>query len=80
VRIGLHTGNIFKTEEDFLGMAVVVAARITGQARGGEILVSSACREYTERLGRWSFGHSADLSLKGIAKAQRVYTLDWVED
>jgi class 3 adenylate cyclase len=80
VRIGLHTGNIFETEEDFLGMAVVIAARITGQARGGEILVSSACREYTERLGLWSFGRPTDLSLKGIAKAQRVYRLEWVDD
>lgn len=80
VRIGLHTGNIFETQEDFLGLAVVVAARITGRARGGEILVSSACRDYTEGMGRWRFGAPTDLSLKGIAKAQRVYPLEWVDD
>ena len=79
VRVGLHTGNIFQAEEDFLGRAVVVAARITGRARGGEILVSSASRSYTSHLGRWSYGEPRELSLKGLAQAERVYPLDWSE-
>lgn len=77
IRIGAHTGNIFETEQDFLGIAVVIAARITGHARGGEILISAAVREYTERLGRWRYGQPSDLSLKGIPEAQRVYPLVW---
>ena len=31
VRVGLHTGNIFQAEYDFLGRAIVLAARITGR-------------------------------------------------
>jgi class 3 adenylate cyclase len=77
VRVGMHTGNIFQTEEDFLGKAVVLAARITGQARGGEILVSAASREYTHHVGRWTYGHTQELRLKGLARAERVYSLDW---
>ena len=77
VRIGVHTGNMFELEGDFLGRAVVLAARITGRARGGEVLVSAASREYTERLGCWDFGPPTLLSLKGLANAERVYALDW---
>lgn len=77
VRIGMHTGNIFATDEDFLGRSVILAARITGRARGGEILVSDACRGYTEKLGRWRFGQPTELQLKGLASTERVYPLQW---
>jgi class 3 adenylate cyclase len=77
VRIGVHTGNMFELEGDFLGRSVVLAARITGRARGGEVLVSGASKQYTERLGRWDFGRPTLLSLKGLADAECVYSLDW---
>ena len=63
VRIGLHTGNVFREQDDFLGRTVIVAARITGRARGGEVLVSQAVKEYTERAGRWDFGPPSNLGL-----------------
>jgi class 3 adenylate cyclase len=78
VRIGMHTGNVLKTEEeDYLGRAVVLAARITGRARGGEILVSQTLRDYTEHIGGWRYGRPAELSLKGLSRAERVHPLDW---
>jgi class 3 adenylate cyclase len=77
VRIGLHTGNIFQAEHDFLGRAVVLAARITGRARGDEILVSSACRDYTQRVGRWQYGTAIEFNPKGLASPERIYSLDW---
>jgi class 3 adenylate cyclase len=77
VRVGMHTGNIFQLDDDFLGKAVVLAARITGRARGGEILVSAACRRYTRRVARWRYGRAMELRLKGLASAERVYPLDW---
>jgi class 3 adenylate cyclase len=77
VRVGLHTGNMFQLEDDFLGKAVVLAACITGHARGGEILVSADCREYTRRVGRWRYGAAMELRLKGLASSERVYRLDW---
>ena len=77
VRVGVHTGNILRLGNDFLGKAVVLAARITGQARGGEVLVSAASKKYTDCLGRWHYGSATSLSLKGLTDAQRVYSLDW---
>jgi class 3 adenylate cyclase len=78
VRIGMHTGNVLRTDEDYLGRAVVLAARITGRARGGEILVSQACREYTEHVGGWRYGRPAELTLKGLTRIERVHPLEWV--
>ena len=77
VRVGMHTGSVFEAEQDFLGKAVVLAARITGCARGGEVLVSAASREYTERVGRWRYGEPRDLTLKGLATIERAYPLVW---
>ena len=77
VRVGVHTGNVFQEQDDFLGKSVVLAARITGCARGGEVLVSAACRDYTEHLGLWRFGPCSELTLKGLATLQRVYSVDW---
>jgi class 3 adenylate cyclase len=77
VRVGVHTGNVFAADEDFLGRAVVLAARITAHARGGEILISAASHEYTRRTGRWRYGPGEDLRLKGIEKIERVCALDW---
>jgi class 3 adenylate cyclase len=80
VRVGVHTGNIFQLEDDFLGKAVVLAARITGHARGGEILVSSDCREYTRRARDWRYGPAMELELKGLSSVARVYRLDWATE
>jgi class 3 adenylate cyclase len=77
VRIGLHTGNVFQLEDDFFGRAVIMAARITGRAGGGQILVSAASKEYTEHLGLWTYSAPRSLHLKGLAAAQCVYSLDW---
>ncbi len=77
VRIGMHTGNVFHERDDFLGKTVVLAARITGAANGGEILASGTVKDYTERLGRWRFGAPVDLSLKGLRGTQRVHLVFW---
>jgi class 3 adenylate cyclase len=77
VRIGLHTGNVFQERDDFLGKSVVVAARITGKARGGEVLVSGTLKEYTEHVTDWRFGPPSDLSLKGLNAPQRVHPVYW---
>jgi class 3 adenylate cyclase len=77
VRIGLHTGNIFQEQDDFLGRTVVVAARITGRARGGEVLVSATSKDYTEHLGQWRFGPPFEFRAKGLSSPQRVHVVDW---
>jgi class 3 adenylate cyclase len=45
IRAGVHTGECELIGDDIGGIAVHIAARIMGQAAGGEILVSSAVRD-----------------------------------
>jgi class 3 adenylate cyclase len=45
VRIGIHSGYPTLTDENYIGMAVHTAARISAVAHGGQILVSSETRE-----------------------------------
>lgn len=77
VRIGLHTGNVFQADDDFLGKDVIMAARITGCARGGEVLVSEALKRYTERVGRWRFGPPLEVRLKGLSSSERLHSVYW---
>ncbi len=73
VRIGLHTGEAIKEEADFYGKNVVLAARIAGQARGGEILASGVVKQLTESGGDISFEDEREVQLAGLAGSHRIY-------
>jgi len=73
LRIGLHTGEAIKEETDFYGKNVVLAARITDQAQGGEILASSVVKQLTESSGDVRFEDERELELNGLAGKHTVY-------
>ena len=77
VRIGLHTGEMIKEGDDFFGKHVNLAARIAGQAVGGEILVSSLLRELTASGGDIDFGDGGEVELKGLTGTHRLYAVNW---
>jgi class 3 adenylate cyclase len=77
VRMGLHTGEVVKEGEDFFGRNVILASRIAGQARGGEILVSGLLKELTESGGDIRFGEGIEAELKGLTGLHRVYAVVW---
>jgi class 3 adenylate cyclase/ketosteroid isomerase-like protein len=77
VRIGLHTGEVLKDADDFFGKHVILASRIAGEARGGEILVSSLFKELTESVGDVAFSEPRTVELKGLAGTHRVHELLW---
>ncbi|MEE8370145.1 MAG: adenylate/guanylate cyclase domain-containing protein, partial [Dehalococcoidia bacterium] len=82
VRIGLHTGEAIKEanpdgQADFYGKNVILAARIAGQAQGGEILVSSLLKELTESGGDIAFGEGREVELKGLVGQHRVFEVGW---
>ena len=78
VRIGLHTGEAIKEGDDFFGKHVNLAARVAGQAQGGEILVSSLLKELTESAGEFAFGDERKVELKGLAGKHSVFQVAWV--
>jgi class 3 adenylate cyclase len=77
VRMGLHTGEAIRERDDFFGRNVVLAARIAGLARGGEILVSSPLKELADDDGAISFGAPRELELKGLSGTHRVHAVEW---
>ena len=80
VRMGLHTGEVLKEADDFFGKHVIIAARISAAAEGGQILVSSLLRDLTESGGGLDFGDEREVELKGLPGLSRVYQVFWKSD
>jgi class 3 adenylate cyclase len=77
VHLGLHTGEAVRQGDDFLGRTVIMASRITAEARAGEILVSSLIHELAESSGEFYFGEPRRAELKGITAPQVLYPVAW---
>jgi class 3 adenylate cyclase len=77
VRAGLHAGEPVREGDDFYGKSVVLASRIAGQARGGEILVSSLLKELAESAGDIAFGEPRVAELKGFAVPHTMFPVVW---
>jgi class 3 adenylate cyclase len=76
VRMGMHVGEVIAEGGDFFGRSVILAARIAAQARGGEVLISSALRDSCPD-GGVATDDGRELELKGLTGAHRVYSVDW---
>ena len=79
VRIGLHTGEVIRQGDDFLGRVVIVAARIAAQCRGGEIVVSDLVKRLVDSAGDLDFDEGREVALKGLREPQRIHVLRWEE-
>jgi class 3 adenylate cyclase len=77
VRIGMHTGEAIRSADDFLGGAVILAARIAQEASGGEILVSSVLKQLCDLSGEFDFGDGREVALKGLSDKRWVYPVVW---
>jgi adenylate cyclase len=77
IRVGVHTGEVIAEDGDIFGKHVMLAARVGGQATGGEILVSSLVREIAAARGDLAFGEPRSVALKGIEGEHLVYPLLW---
>jgi adenylate cyclase len=72
LRLGAHTGTALYREADYVGATVNTAARIAGQATGGQFLVSEAMRSEIGGLGleTRSLG---ERRLKGFSKPFELF-------
>jgi adenylate cyclase len=75
LRIGLHSGFVIGSAGEPLGRNVVLASRIAGQARGGETLVSSAFKQYTETDPTLVFEDRGEHHFKGLHGEHAIYSL-----
>lgn len=72
IRIGLHAGECERAGPALRGMAVHIGARISADARAGEILVSSTVRDLVAGSGI-AFEDAGRRELKGIPEAWQLY-------
>lgn len=73
VRIGIHTGELERTgASEVQGIAVHLAARVSAEADGGEVLVSSTTRDAVAGSGL-RFEDKGERTLKGIDGPRHVY-------
>jgi class 3 adenylate cyclase len=77
IRVGLHSGFVMGNPEQLMGRNVVLASRIAAQAKGGEILVSSTARDYTQTDPSFRFEEHGEYHFKGLHGEHVVYSLIW---
>jgi class 3 adenylate cyclase len=75
LRVGLHTGFVITNDEEMYGRNVVLGARIAGCARGGEIVVSSTLKEYTESDPSFHFEERGEHRFKGVLGEHHVFAV-----
>ncbi len=75
LRIGLHTGFVIAGGEELYGRNVVLGARVAGCAKGGEIIVSSSVKEYTQTDPRFRFEERGERRFKGVLGEHVVYAV-----
>lgn len=77
VRIGLHTGEVIREENDLFGRSVILAARIADEAEGDSILVSSLLKELVDSSGEFCFGPPRTVELKGLQGVHVLHPVLW---
>jgi adenylate cyclase len=77
VRAGLHSGFVIANPEQLLGRNVVLASRIASRARGGEILVSSSLKQYTDTDPSFHFELRGEYHFKGLLGEHVVFAVRW---
>ena len=77
IRVGVHSGFVMGNPEQLMGRNVVLASRIAAQAKGGEVLLSSTAKEYTQTDPSFSFEEHGEYHFKGLLGEHVVYALLW---
>jgi class 3 adenylate cyclase len=79
-RVGLHVGDVVRTNNDFFGHTVTMAARIAAEAPGGDVLVSDVVRQLVTGTTEFEFHARREVQLKGIAGTHVVHRADVATD
>jgi len=77
VRIGLHAGEPVRAEEDYFGMAVIVAKRLCDAACGDQILASGLVTGLVGSRGEFRFAPVGPLELKGVPELVPASAVAW---
>jgi adenylate cyclase len=73
VRVGIHTGSAVRRKDDWFGRGVNLAARLSGLAAGGEVLISEATRAAIGDPAGVELRSLGPRSLKNITESVDVF-------
>jgi class 3 adenylate cyclase len=76
VRIGVNAGEPIEEEDDLFGASVIIAARASAQARGGQIYVTNVVRELAAGK-QFRFTDAGAVTLRGFDSPTHLYELAW---
>ncbi|WP_037160132.1 adenylate/guanylate cyclase domain-containing protein [Rhodococcoides fascians] len=76
VRMGIHVGSSVRRGDDLFGLNVAMAARVAGQADGGEILISESVREKIGRAYDIVLAEPREVQLKGMKGTHQLYPVE----
>jgi class 3 adenylate cyclase len=79
VGIGISSGRPVMTDIDFIGHAVNIAQRLSGLAKGGQILVTDRVQELVALGEGLFYVPMGPLNLKGVG-AERVAEVAWMKE
>lgn len=68
IRVGMHTGVAVERDGDWFGAAVNLAARVSGVASGGEVLVTETTRSAAGEVHGVAFHERGRQALRNIAE------------
>lgn len=77
IRIGFHFGPVIEDDADFYGDAVNVAARMTGIAKGGQIITSWPTVMLLSPLLKKATRDLDSVSVKGKKEEVRIFEVMW---
>lgn len=77
LRIGLNAGEVIDKAGHPFGGAVNAAARVAGNAKGGEILVSDAVKQLAGTMPGVAFRDRGRFRLKGFPEPWRLHEVLW---
>jgi len=80
VRIGIHMGRSVRRGDDLFGRNVAMAARVAGQAVGGQILVSEPVRDALSDCDDIAFDKGHEVELKGFSGSYRLFAVQTESD
>jgi class 3 adenylate cyclase len=76
LRVGISTGDVIQTEDDYLGLTVNKAARVAAAADGGQVLVSVSTISMVN-AAEFVLGDPIIAELKGISGTHELRPLLW---
>lgn len=75
IRIGMHTGPATERDGDWFGATVNTAARVSGMATGGEILLTDATRQGVGVVRGVEFSQRGRRELRNVAEPVLLYAV-----